>query len=59
MLSNNNNLNDRLHSGDEDGRAMWERPAFRRLAANYAEHAGPTKDDGNCNGGDTGHSCKV
>ena len=58
MLSNNNEQNGRLDSGTEDGRALWERPAIRRLAANYAENAGPSADDGHCVGGTGGHSCK-
>ena len=58
MSSNNKDQDDRLHSGCADGRALWERPALRRLAANYAEAGGASVDDGNCNGGVEGHSCK-
>ena len=47
-----------MHCGGVDNRALWERPAFRRLVANYAEAGGLAVDDGNCNGGVDGHSCK-
>jgi hypothetical protein len=59
MSSNNNDRDDRLHSGEVDDRALWERPAFRRLVANYAEAGGLAVDDGNCMGGQSGHSCKT
>ncbi len=36
---------------DEDGRARWERPAFRRLVANLAEQGTGNMDEGNCVGG--------
>ena len=39
---------------DEDGRAPWERPAFRRLVANLAEQGVGFKDEGNCVGGQNG-----
>ena len=39
---------------DEDGRARWERPAFRRLVANLAEINVGFKDEGNCVGGQNG-----
>ena len=41
------------------GRAQWERPVLRRLAANRAEGKGKIVDDGNCNGtGAVGnHNC--
>jgi hypothetical protein len=45
---------------DEDNRAFWERPAFRRLAASMAESGVNFGDDGNCNGGSgqpNHHSC--
>jgi hypothetical protein len=50
---------DRLKQ-DEDKRALWERPAFRRLEANSAKAGASIGDDGNCVG--TGgtpqhHSC--
>jgi hypothetical protein len=35
----------------EDKRAPWERPALRRLGANYAEGGSGPLDDGNCVGG--------
>ena len=38
----------------EDGRARWERPAFRRLVANLAEQGIGVKDEGMCVGGFTG-----
>ena len=41
-------------SGDEqgeDGRARWERPAFRHLVANLAEQGNQFADDGMCVGG--------
>ena len=60
MSSNNNDRDDRLaFRQDGDDRALWERPAFRRLAANYAEDGGLSADDGNCVGGTGGHSCKI
>jgi hypothetical protein len=31
---------------DEDNRAPWERPGFRRLVTKYAEGGGPTHDEG-------------
>jgi hypothetical protein len=34
---------------DEDNRALWERPSFRRLATEYAEGGGPNQDEGNTN----------
>jgi hypothetical protein len=45
---------------DNDTRALWERPAFRRLAANYAEGGNSNLDDGGCggSGSDIHHSCK-
>jgi hypothetical protein len=44
---------------DDDNRALWERPTFRRLAASYAEGGVGPADDGNCQGGgsETHHSC--
>jgi hypothetical protein len=30
----------------KDGRAEWERPALRRLAASEAQHGGKSKGDG-------------
>ena len=30
-----------------DNRLEWQRPAFRRLATEYAEGAGPNQDEGN------------
>jgi hypothetical protein len=36
---------------DADERALWERPAFRRLVANNAEGGTGPLDDGNCVGG--------
>jgi hypothetical protein len=39
---------------DEDGRARWERPAFRRLVANLAEQGEGLKDEGMCVGGFVG-----
>ena len=36
---------------DEDGRARWERPAFRRLVANLAEQGNGVADEGMCVGG--------
>ena len=39
---------------DEDGRARWERPAFRRLVANLAEQGSGNMDEGNCVGGFVG-----
>ena len=48
----------------EDNRAVWERPALRRLATKYAEGSGSFHDEGNppsgtCAQGGTGsHSCK-
>jgi hypothetical protein len=39
---------------DEDRRARWERPAFRRLVANLAEQGVGFKDEGNCVGGQQG-----
>jgi hypothetical protein len=60
MWNNNiNDVNDRPARGEKDGRTLWERPAIRRLAANCAESAGPSFDDGLCNGGIGGHSCKM
>ena len=46
---------------DNDNRAQWERPAFRRLVAKYAEGDAGLTDDGNCVGtGAAGlHSCKI
>jgi hypothetical protein len=35
----------------KDGRAEWERPALRRLAASEAQHGGKNKGDG-----EEGHS---
>jgi hypothetical protein len=35
----------------DDGRAAWERPLMRRLAANKAEGGGRPCDDGVGNGG--------
>jgi hypothetical protein len=32
---------------DEDNRALWERPALRRLVTKYAEGGGDTQDEGN------------
>jgi hypothetical protein len=49
---------------DEDRRALWERPAFRRLVTKYAEGGGLLHDEGNgsqgfCNNPSAGsHSCK-
>jgi len=38
------------------GRAKWERPVLRRLAANKAEGKGKIVDDGQCIGvGASGH----
>ena len=34
------------HTGPDDGRAEWERPALRRLQASAAEHGKKTKRDG-------------
>ena len=34
---------------DEDHRAQWERPAFRRLAAEDAQGTGTFQDEGNPN----------
>ncbi len=48
----------------EDNRALWERPAFRRLVTKYAEGSALLHDEGNPNSGvcaQTGagsHSCK-
>src|SRR6266849_8822709 len=48
----------------EDHRALWERPAFRRLPTQYAEGGGLLHDEGNptdptCHNTGTGsHSCK-
>jgi hypothetical protein len=44
----------------QDKRALWERPAVRRLAANNAESGHSNLDDGNCTGtgSDFTHSCK-
>jgi hypothetical protein len=39
---------------DDDGRAPWERPAFRRLVANLAEQGTGLKDEGMCVGGFVG-----
>ena len=45
-------------SGQEEGdRAVWERPAVRRLATEYAEGGGPHQSEGNCIPGGT-HSAK-
>ena len=47
---------------DDDNRAAWERPAFRRLVTRYAEGAGVFQSEGqpgggqNCQSGDK--SCK-
>jgi hypothetical protein len=51
---------DKVVREDEDNRALWECPTFRRLAANYAELGHGLRDDGNCTGaGHPGvHSCK-
>jgi hypothetical protein len=42
---------------DEDNRALWERPALRRLVTKYAEGGGNTQDEGNPTLGDK-HSAK-
>jgi hypothetical protein len=42
---------------DRDKRLEWQRPAFRRLATEYAEGGGPTSNEGNNNPGGT-HSAK-
>ena len=59
MSRNNGNQKKR----DEDNRDVWERPAFRRLAAEYAEGAGAFRSEGVPGGGadcvmDGAHSCK-
>ena len=33
---------------EEGGRAVWERPAVRRLATEYAGGGGPYQSEGNC-----------
>lgn len=44
---------------DEDNRALWERPAFRRLVTKDAEGSGVLQDEGECELGRAGmHSCK-
>ena len=50
----------RANQKAHDKRAMWERPAVRRLAANNAEGGSSNLDDGNCTGtgNDFHHSCK-
>jgi hypothetical protein len=50
---------DQYPGKDQDNRALWERPAFRRLVANYAEGGSSNLDDGNCTGtgSDFHHSC--
>jgi len=39
---------------NEDGRARWERPAFRRLVANLAEQGSGHMDEEMCVGGFVG-----
>jgi len=41
----------------EDNRALWECPAVRRLATEYAEGGGPYQSEGACTGTGT-HSAK-
>ena len=50
----------RANQKAHDKRAMWERPAVHRLAANNAEGGSSNLDDGNCTGtgNDFHHSCK-
>jgi hypothetical protein len=36
---------------DEDNRAVWERPAFRRLVTEYAESTGVFQSEGQPPGG--------
>jgi hypothetical protein len=44
---------------NEDARALWERPAFRRLDTKSAEGNGPTQNEGNIASGGCGcHSAK-
>ncbi len=50
---------------DEDDRAVWERPAFRRLVTRYAEGVGIFRSEGvppgggqNCEPAGPNHSCK-
>jgi hypothetical protein len=50
---------DQAKTSNEDNRAVWERPAFRRLAASYAEASPGVTDDGNCVGGGQQKSCKI
>src|SRR5436309_3280721 len=49
----------RRQEQDQDKRALWERPAFRRLMAKYAEGGTSNLDDGSCvgTGSDFHHSC--
>jgi hypothetical protein len=44
---------------NQDNRALWERPVFRRLVANCAESGRSNLDDGRCTGtgSDFHHSC--
>ena len=43
----------------EDSRALWERPAFRRLVTRYAEGLGPLPSEGIvCGGSGASLSCK-
>ena len=50
---------------DEGNRALWERPAFRRLMTQYAEGKGSLHDEGNptvgtcAMPGGGGRSCKT
>jgi hypothetical protein len=53
------------HKEDEGNRALWERPAFRRLVTEYAEGGGILHDEGNpttgmcAQPGPGGRSCKT
>jgi hypothetical protein len=54
---------DQTKTYSEDNRALWERPTFRRLVANYAENSGGQADDGTSSSclvsGGGAKSCKV